>query len=108
MWDYNDAKGPRVLKTTTEKVTAQHDWIRVEMPAQGNRVRTDFNGVQVLEWREANPDRIKAGPKRSAVTRLAFGAGGSLQRHRHRNLPGRKPSADYRTVTRFWLYAPYF
>ena len=52
----------RVLKTTTAKVTSQHDWIQVEILAQGNRVRTAFNGVQVMEWREANPARVKAGP----------------------------------------------
>ena len=63
MWDYVEAKGLRVLKTATEKVTSQHDWIKVEILAQGNRVRTALNGVQVIEWREANPAaRIKEGP----------------------------------------------
>lgn len=62
MWDYIEAKGLRVFKTTTEKVTAQHDWILVEILAQGNRVRTALNGVQVMEWREADPARIKDGP----------------------------------------------
>jgi hypothetical protein len=62
MWDYNAGKGLSVYKTTTEKVTSQHDWVRVEILAQGNRVRTAFNGVQVMEWREADPQRIKVGP----------------------------------------------
>lgn len=62
MWDYNAAKGLRVYKPTTEKVTSQHDWIKVEILAQGNRVRSAFNGVQVLEWREPDPSRIKEGP----------------------------------------------
>jgi len=62
MWDYNEGKGLRVFKTTTAKVTSQHDWVHVEILAQGNRVRTAFNGVQVMEWREADPTRIKQGP----------------------------------------------
>jgi len=62
MWDYNEAKGLRVFKPTMEKVTSQHEWIRVEILAQGNRVRSAFNGVQVMEWREANPARIKRVP----------------------------------------------
>jgi len=62
MWDYNDAKGLSVYRPTTEKVTSQHDWVNVEILAQGNRVRAAFNGVQVIEWREANPARVKPGP----------------------------------------------
>jgi Domain of Unknown Function (DUF1080) len=62
MWDYIDAKGIRVLKTTTENVTSQYEWVKVEILAQGNRVRTAFNGVQVMEWREADPSRVKEGP----------------------------------------------
>ena len=62
MWDYNAGQGLRVYKTTTEKVTNQHDWVKVEILAQGNRVRTAFNGVQVMEWREPDPGRIKEGP----------------------------------------------
>ena len=62
MWDYIDAKGLRHLKLTTEKVTSQHEWIKVEILAQGNRVRTALNGVEVMEWREPDPARIKAGP----------------------------------------------
>ena len=62
MWDYIDAKGIRVFKPTSLKVTAQHDWVKVEILAQGNRVRAAFNGVQVMEWREADRSRIKEGP----------------------------------------------
>jgi len=62
MWDYNARAGLRVYKTTSEKVTSQHDWVKVEILAQGNRVRSAFNGVQVMEWREADPSRIKEGP----------------------------------------------
>jgi hypothetical protein len=62
MWDYNAGQGLRVYKTTTEKVTSQHEWVKVEILAQGNRVRAAFNGVQVMEWREPDPNRIKQGP----------------------------------------------
>jgi hypothetical protein len=61
MWDYNEGKGLRVFRPTTEKVTSQHEWVKVEILAQGNRVRAAFNGVEVLEWREADPSRIKEG-----------------------------------------------
>jgi len=62
MWDYIDAKGIRVFKTTTDQVTSQHEWVEVEVLAQGNRVRTAMNGVQVMDWREADPARVKEGP----------------------------------------------
>ena len=62
MWDYIDAKGIRIFKPTTKKVTSQHEWVRVEILAQGNRLRAAFNGVQVMEWREADPRRVKEGP----------------------------------------------
>jgi predicted alpha/beta-fold hydrolase len=51
-----------VYRTTTEKVTSQHEWVKVEILAKGNRVRTAMNGVQVMEWREPDPNRIKVGP----------------------------------------------
>jgi hypothetical protein len=62
MWDYNEGKGLRIFKTTTDKVTSQFEWIKVEILAQGNRVRSAFNGVQVMEWREADLSRVKEGP----------------------------------------------
>jgi hypothetical protein len=67
MWDYYEGKGLRVFRTTNvraaaEKAAAQHEWVRVEILAQGNRVRTAFNGVQVMEWREPDPNRVKVGP----------------------------------------------
>ena len=61
-WDYIDAKGIPVYRFTTEKVTAQHDWVAVEILARGNRVRTAMNGVAVMDWREADPSRVKEGP----------------------------------------------
>ena len=62
MWDYNEATGLRVFRPTTEKVTSQHEWVQVEILAQGNRVRSAFNGIEVMEWREPVPSRIKVGP----------------------------------------------
>jgi hypothetical protein len=61
MWDYIDARGLRVLKLPAE-TPGQHDWVRVEILAQGNRVRTAFNGAEVMEWRETDAARIKEGP----------------------------------------------
>jgi hypothetical protein len=62
MWDYIDAKGLRVYRPTAESVTSQHEWVKVEILAQGNRVRSAFNGVEVMEWREPDPNRVKVGP----------------------------------------------
>ena len=62
MWDYAAAQGIRVFKHPVGKVTSQHEWLQVEILAQGNRVRTALNGVEVMEWREANPARLTPGP----------------------------------------------
>jgi hypothetical protein len=45
-----------------KKVGKQHDWNDLEILAQGNRVRVAVNGVQVVDWRDPEPDRIKEGP----------------------------------------------
>ncbi len=44
------------------KVGKQHDWNRMEILAQGNRIRFVLNGVLVSDWREPLPDRIKEAP----------------------------------------------
>jgi hypothetical protein len=65
MWDYNLNQGIKVDpagKDLAKKVTSQNEWIRVEVLAQGNRIRAAYNGVQVLDWREPNPERLKVGP----------------------------------------------
>ena len=62
MWDYAGAQGMRVFKHDVGKVTSQHEWVKVEILARGNRVRTAMNGVEVMEWREANPARMAPGP----------------------------------------------
>ena len=40
----------------------QHDWNDIEILAQGNRVRVAVNGAAVVDWRDPEPERIKAGP----------------------------------------------
>ena len=45
-----------------KKVGKQHDWNDLEILAQGNRVRVAVNGVAVVDWRDPEPKRIKAGP----------------------------------------------
>jgi Domain of Unknown Function (DUF1080) len=45
-----------------KKVGKQHDWNDLEILAQGNRVRVAVNGVQVVDWRDPEPDRIKEAP----------------------------------------------
>jgi hypothetical protein len=44
------------------KVGKQHGWNDLEILAQGNRVRVAVNGVQVVDWRDPQPDRIKEAP----------------------------------------------
>jgi len=40
----------------------QHDWNKMEILAQGNRIRFVLNGTLVSDWREPEPDRIKEAP----------------------------------------------
>lgn len=65
LWDYQTNKSipidPADMAWTKEHVK-QHDWIQVEILAQGNRIRAAFNGHQVLDWREPDPSRLKPGP----------------------------------------------
>jgi hypothetical protein len=45
-----------------KKVGKQHDWNKIEVLAQGNRIRFVLNGVLISDWREPEPDRIKEAP----------------------------------------------
>ena len=45
-----------------QKVGHDHDWNNLEILAQGNRIRLAVNGVEVVDWRDPEPDRIKEGP----------------------------------------------
>lgn len=64
-WGMYDLFGRNALPVDPKpalKVGKQHDWNDLEILAQGNRVRVGVNGVQVIDWRDPEPDRIKAGP----------------------------------------------
>lgn len=64
-WGMHDLFGRRNLPPSGEpakKVGKQHDWNDLEILAQGNRVRVAVNGTEVIDWRDPEPDRIKAGP----------------------------------------------
>ncbi len=45
-----------------KKVGKQHDWNKMEILAQGNRIRFVLNGHLISDWREPEPDRIKEAP----------------------------------------------
>ena len=42
-----------------QKVGKQHDWNKMEILAQGNRIRFVLNGTLISDWREPEPDRIQ-------------------------------------------------
>jgi len=47
LWDYNTNKGIPIDplgQAITKEFIKQHDWIQVEILAQGNRIRAAFNG----------------------------------------------------------------
>lgn len=62
MYDLFGRNGLPVDGGPARKVGKQHDWNDIEILAQGNRVRVAVNGVQVVDWRDPEPDRIKEGP----------------------------------------------
>ncbi len=60
-----DLYGRNSIHKNAEKaktVGKQHDWNRIEILAQGNRIRFVLNGELISDWREPEPDRIKEGP----------------------------------------------
>ncbi len=62
MYDLYGRQGLPVDGGPAKKVGKQHDWNQLEILAQGNRVRLVANGVQVVDWRDPEPDRIQEGP----------------------------------------------
>jgi Domain of Unknown Function (DUF1080) len=62
MYDLFGRNGLPVDGGPAKKVGKQHDWNELEILAQGNRVRVAVNGVQVVDWRDPEPQRIKVGP----------------------------------------------
>jgi len=64
-WGLYDLYGRNGLPVDNKPAKAagkQHDWNDLEILAQGNRIRLVVNGQQVLDWRDPEPDRVKAGP----------------------------------------------
>lgn len=45
-----------------KKVGHQHDWNKLEILAQGNRVRVVVNGHLVVDWRDPKPELVGEGP----------------------------------------------
>lgn len=62
MYDLFGRNGLAVDGAPAKKVGKQHDWNDLEILAQGNRVRVAVNGVEVVDWRDPEPDRIKEAP----------------------------------------------
>jgi|GEM_PF-537399 hypothetical protein len=64
-YGFYDLYGRKLIHENAEAAKAvghQHDWNKVEILAQGNRIRFALNGTLVSDWREPKPDRIKAAP----------------------------------------------
>ncbi len=62
LYDLFGRNGLPVDGRPAQKVGKQHDWNDIEILAQGNRIRVALNGVQVVDWRDPEPQRIKEGP----------------------------------------------
>jgi len=62
MYDLFGRNGLPVDGGPAKKVGKQHEWNDIEILAQGNRVRVAVNGSAVVDWRDPEPGRIKAGP----------------------------------------------
>lgn len=62
MFDLYGRRGLPVDPAPAKKVGKQHEDNKLEILAQGNRVRVAVNGTQVIDWRDPLPDRIKEGP----------------------------------------------
>jgi 3-keto-disaccharide hydrolase len=62
MYDLYGRGGLPVDGGPAKKVGKQHDWNHLEILAQGNHVRVAVNGAAVVDWRDPEPNRIKAGP----------------------------------------------
>lgn len=62
---FYDLYGRNMIHTNNDiakEVSKRHDWNSYEILAQGNRIRFVLNGKLVSDWREPEPDRIKAAP----------------------------------------------
>jgi hypothetical protein len=62
---YAIANAGRVVHDASAKADAAHDaedWNKVEILAQGNRIRIALNGYPISDWRDPQPDSIETGP----------------------------------------------
>lgn len=60
-----DLYGREKIHDNAEKARSvghQHDWNRIEILAQSNRIRFALNGELVSDWRDPEPDRLQPGP----------------------------------------------
>src|SRR3954467_14500783 len=62
MYDLYGRKGLPVDPAPAKKGGKQHEDNKLEILAQGNRVRVAVNGTQVIDWRDPLPERILEGP----------------------------------------------
>jgi hypothetical protein len=61
-WDLDGRNSIHKNAEKAKVVGKQHDWNRIEILAQGNRIRFVLNGELISDWREPEPERIKEGP----------------------------------------------
>lgn len=64
-YGFYDLYGRNMIHQNAEKAKPlgkQHDWNKMEILAQGNRIRFVLNGTLVSDWRDPEPARVKAGP----------------------------------------------
>jgi 3-keto-disaccharide hydrolase len=64
-YGFYDLYGRNLIHNNAEaarKVGKQHDWNRIEILAQGNRIRFVLNGTLISDWREPQPERIQEAP----------------------------------------------
>ena len=63
MYDlYRRAGALGVDGAPAKKVGHQHDWNKLEILAQGNRIRVVVNGHLVVDWRDPHPEMVAEGP----------------------------------------------
>lgn len=64
-YGFHDLYGRAAIHRNNDKtapLNKQHDWNKMEILAQGNRIRFVLNGTLVSDWREPEPERIKESP----------------------------------------------
>ena len=62
MYDLYGRGGLPVDGEPAKKVGKQHDWNKLEILAQGNRIRVAVNGSQVVDWADPKKDALYEGP----------------------------------------------